>query len=635
MSAKAQKMRKTAVIKEPLTAPPVNAAGRASVIEGLTESRALFLLIAATVIVYANSLGGDFLYDDLKQIVANPQLRSWGNILHAFVSDVWDFQRGTSTDVSLPYYRPLFTIYLTLGFKLFGLWTPGWHLLNLAVHAGATLAVYFLLRRLSGNGQMAALAAAIFGLHPAHVESVAWISGIPDPLAALFFVPSLLCYLRFREEERRRWLAASVFAFALSALCKETALALPLIIAVYELARKQPSLSARIKAAAGGLIPFALVAVGYLAVRVLVLGKLGWDHPMMARVPDAAIWLTVPSVVASYLQHLIAPFYLSLIYGGPFATHAADWHFLLPAALLSGLAIWLWACRRRVTPEMWVALALIFAPLLPVLNLRVFHQENIIQDRYLYLPSVGFCYLAAWLMAFVARARPKPAALLAGVVLLSFGASTALQNRVWHDATALWQRAIAYAPESWTARYNLGLAYLESKDYDAARMQLSEAARLNPHLPIIHNNLALAEARLNETDAAIESLQRALKLDPQLVEARVNLGTILFSRGDYPSAREQFLLALERDSSSLPAHFNLARAEAAMGNHAEAIKRYEALLQKAPDDGEARYQLALSYAATGRRADAVRHVEQALRLENNPDRIADMHRALERLRNSQ
>jgi len=636
MPTHAHKMQRALKTREAASSDHKVQAGEASPLaEYFTESRVLFLLLAITVLVYANSLSGDFLYDDPKQIVSNPQLRSWGNLLHAFWSDVWSFQRGTpATDVALPYYRPLFTLYLTLGYQLFGLWTPGWHLMNLMVHAGATLMVYCLLRRLSGRWMIAALAAALFGLHPVHVESVSWISGIPDALAALFYVPALLSYARYREEGSKKWLACSSIAFACSVLCKETALSLPLVIAVWEMARAKQSWTWRIKSAALVLAPYAIVTAGYLAVRLAVLGRLSWDHPMMARVPDAAIWMTTPLVVISYLQHLIAPFYLSLIYGLPFVSSAADWRFVLPVTLLAGLAAAFWFYRRHVTAEMWVACALLFAPLLPVLNLKVFHQENIVQDRYLYLPSIGFCFLTAWLIVYLARKRVTVAALIAGITLVSFGASTVWQNRVWQNSIALWQRALAYAPQSWTARYNLGLAYLQNKSDADARAQLLEAARLRPDLPIIHNNLALAESRLGHTDSAIASLNRALTFDPQLVEARNNLGTILFARGDYRAAREQFRQALEKDPASLPARFNLARAAAAAGEHAAAIREYETILAQSPADAEAQYQLALSYAAMGRQPEAIAQMERAINTERDTKRAAEMHAALDRLRHA-
>src|SRR5256886_14502721 len=210
----------------------------------LDQSRSLFLIVAATVLAYANSLSGAFVFDDTKQIVGNPALRSWSNVLRAFTSDVWSFQRGTLTkDIPPPYYRPLFTVYLTVNYKLFGLWEPGWHLMNLLVHCGATVAVFFLIQRLSGDRLIATLAALLFGLHPAHVESVSWISGIPDPLAALFYVPSFIWYVRYRTEGGRKFLIASVIAYGLSALCKETPLALPLVFVALEFARAQPKRS--------------------------------------------------------------------------------------------------------------------------------------------------------------------------------------------------------------------------------------------------------------------------------------------------------------------------------------------------------------------------------------------------------
>src|SRR5229473_2236020 len=228
----------------------------------LDQSRALFLIVAATVLVYANSLSGAFVFDDTKQIVGNSALRSWTNVLRAFTSDVWSFQRGTLTkDISLPYYRPLFTVYLTLNFKLSGLWEPGWHLMNLLVHTGATVAVFFLIKRLSG-----------------------------DRLAALFCVPSMIWYLRYRREGDRKFLIASVIAYGLSALCKETPLALPLVFVVWELTRAgtRQSFSARGREIIFQLVTYAMMAGVYLALRFAVLGRISWEHPFMARVPGSA-----------------------------------------------------------------------------------------------------------------------------------------------------------------------------------------------------------------------------------------------------------------------------------------------------------------------------------------------------------
>jgi protein O-mannosyl-transferase len=600
----------------------------------LTESRALFLIIAATVLAYANSLSGAFVFDDTKQIAGNPALHTWSNIFRAFTSDVWSFQRGTLTaDIPPPYYRPLFTAYLTLNYQLFGLWEPGWHLANLLVHATATVLIYFLLKRLSGDRLIALLAALIFGLHPAHVESVSWISGIPDPLAALFYVPSLIWYVRYREEGHRKWLAASVVAFGLAVLCKETPLVLPLVLGVWELAREQgeKSWTGRVKAIVPQLVPYAVVGAAYLALRFSVLGRLSWKHPFMARVPDSAIWMTVPYVFVNYLKHLIAPFYLSLIYGTSFVSSAADPRFLLPVAILLGLGCVLWIYRKRLSGEVWLAIALIVAPILPVLNLKVFHYEYIIQDRYLYLPSIGFSYLIAMLIVRLSRKRKPLALAISAVLLIAFGAGTILQNRVWHDAVALWQRATWYSPNSWSTHYNLGLAYLGFKQYDLARTELLEAKRLDPQKANIYNNLALAQAALGQSDEAIANVQTALKLDPHLLEAHNNLGALLYDRGDYAGAKLEFSRVLENDPSSSSARFNMARTMAAMGDHVAAIREYEALLAKEPNDAAARYQLGLSYAAVNRKSEAVRELSRALQMDRDATRVAEMRKKLEQI----
>lgn len=603
------------------------------------EGRVLFLLVAVTALVYANSLGGEFLFDDTDQIVNNEHIRSWSNVVRAFTNDVWSFTAGKVTNViPPPYYRPLFTVYFTVGYQLFGLWEPGWHLMNLLVHTTATVLVYRVLRRLGGGVAVAGFAALLFGVHPAHVESVSWISGIPDPLAALFYLPALLWYVRHRQEGAGgvRWLALSITFFALSLLCKETAIVLPAVLAAWELARGGgDGWAARARGAAIRVAPYVAVAVFYLPLRYAVLGKFGWKHPFMTNVPDWAIWMTVPQVVVRYLQHLAAPFNLSLYYGTSFVKGASDASFVLPALILLALAALLWLFRRRLSAHMWVALVMLFAPLLPVLNLKVFHQEYIVQDRYLYLPSVGFCYLVALLLARLAERRRAHALALGALLLVAYGVGTILQNRVWHDAVALWSRAVPYAPDIAPPHYNLGIAHARHGDHAAAREAFLTAARIDPNIAAVHNNLALAQDKLGDEAAALASLERALALNPELHEARNNLGTILFRRKEYGRAREQFEQALRRDPSNASVRFNLARTLAASGDHGAAVPLYESVLAATPADSQARFQLAQSYAAAGRREQAVSEIERALRDERVPERAAEMRARLAELRAAQ
>ncbi|MGH9944312.1 MAG: tetratricopeptide repeat protein, partial [Pyrinomonadaceae bacterium] len=221
----------------------------------------------------------------------------------------------------------------------------------------------------------------------------------------------------------------------------------------------------------------------------------------------------------------------------------------------------------------------------------------------LYLPSIGFCYLVALLSMRLAQRHAAPAIYLTGALLLSFGASTMLQNRVWHDSIALWGRAVEKAPHYWAMQYNLALAHLDHKDYATAYSFLVKAApNATPaSAPLIYNNLALAQMGLGDTDGAYQSLQKALASDPRRLEAHNNLGTLLFERRDYVAARGHFASALERDPTSLSARFNLARTLAVLNDRVAAAKEFEAVLTQNPGDVEARRQLE----ALGRTANVV------------------------------
>jgi Flp pilus assembly protein TadD len=307
----------------------------------------------------------------------------------------------------------------------------------------------------------------------------------------------------------------------------------------------------------------------------------------------------------------------------------------LPLFLLLVIAGALWIYRKKVSTEVWVALALIIAPLLPVLNLRVFHFEYIVQDRYLYLPSIGFAYLVALFVFALSRKQTYLAIALTILCLAAFGISTFAQNRVWHDSLSLWRRAVYYSPNSWSTHYNLGLAYLNLKQFDNARNELSQAAQLNHREPTVFNNLALAEAGLGNKTEAINNVRIALALDPQLVEAHNNLGAFLFDQGAYAEAEKEFRAVLDLDPSSVSARFNLGRTLAARGYHASAIAAFEAVLKVQPKDAEANYQLGLSYAASGRKSDAIAMIERAMQLQTNEQSKQEMQKKLAEIKRAQ
>ena len=440
----------------------------------LDDKRIYFFLILACLAAYANSLSGDFVFDDTAQIVGNMSLHSWQNVINAFTTDVWAFERNTgSTDIPPPYYRPLFTVYLTLGYQLFGLWQQGWHLMNLAVHTGATVLAYRLFVNLSdGNNRLSFIAALLFALIPVHVESIAWISGIPDPLAALFYIPAMIFYIRWRKNDDKKFLIYSLISFFLALLCKETPIVLPAVLFVWEITMNRQKNSGNLFSAFRQLLIFILPIVVYLMMRVSVLGTISWKHPFITKTPTELIYATIPFVVVSYFKHLLFPFNLSLIYDTRFVENFGDLLLWIPLLILFAIAASIYFFRRKINLLMWFSLGLFIIPLLPILNLTVFHYEYIVQDRYLYLPSIGFVLLIGCLLEKLWTSDKKvyqqAATGIALILCLGYLTGTYLHNRVWNSAVNLWTRAIEVKPENWAANYNRGLAYLNEKNYEAA-----------------------------------------------------------------------------------------------------------------------------------------------------------------------
>src|SRR5712692_5173350 len=205
-------------------------------------ARAILLICLLSVLAYANSLGGEFVFDDTEQIVENQDIRSWDNLTKAFTTHVWEFrdQPGRlNVPPPLPYYRPLFTVMLTVEFHLFGLWPQGWHLVSLLLHILCAIGVFYVILLTSGRSLIALLAALLFAVHPVHAESVSWISGMTDPLFGVFFLASFYFYLKARsacdDRARQRPLVWSLALFAFSAFAKETALSLVLLVFGFEL----------------------------------------------------------------------------------------------------------------------------------------------------------------------------------------------------------------------------------------------------------------------------------------------------------------------------------------------------------------------------------------------------------------
>lgn len=399
--------------------------------------------------VNANVLGNGFVYDDGAQILNNPYIHSPRYLGKIFSTNVWSFigPEGTSN-----YYRPLMHVINMITYGLFGLRPAAYHMTSILFHVGCCLMVYWIGRRLFSE-QAALLAALFFAVHPIHTEAVAWIASVADPACGFFFLLSFYLYLRGRPV----WSAAAALP---ALLMKETAVMLLPVILVYQLSTKEGA-----KKAMYHLVPLAVV----LALRWNALGGLVMVANPYVLPLDSRIYSMV-YLAGKYLWKLMAPWPFNIFHVFHAVTSPADPRFLGAVALLgmtAAGAFWLW----RRGSNLWFAVVWILVPLVPVLYISRL-GDNVFTERYLYLPSVGFC----WLLA--AAFGDRKAAVL--FLLMNYSLLTWFRNSEWRDDVTLYTLTLQVSPESSLIRFHLGNAYLAGGMPEQALPLLIQAASERP-----------------------------------------------------------------------------------------------------------------------------------------------------------
>jgi tetratricopeptide (TPR) repeat protein len=532
----------------------------------------LVFALLITALAYVNTARFQFVADDLPVIVNNPIVHSWQYLSRFFTQHVWAQQVRGPGD----YYRPIFMIWLVLNHTLFGLNPAGWHLTNLAAHLVATWLVYLLGVRLTQNRLAGAMAAVIFGLHPTHIESVAWVCGITDPLMAVFALGSVLAYLRGREAEdvRVRWFAGSVALYALAVFTKETAVMLPAVLLAYEYIYREPR-RPWLRAAVLRILPLAAVTVVYLAMRHMALQ--GFSHPE----PDAptALLATLPGVLWFYVWHLLWPFGLSLFYESHYVTHATVANCLLPLVGVVAAVIPLaWAAKRSRAAAFAAAwMGVFLVP--PLLGLRVFVREDLVHDRYLYMSVAGLAFLLALVIGRLklghAELFGQPAAQVGVVAALALvlGWGTASQNVYWatdltlfahsvkmsrnvlaidhlanemykrgQNATALdlYRQALQVSPGHWQTRFALGVTQFDLGNMEEAERELDRATQIRNDNANQYYFLGVARMKLGRLPEAEQSLRRGIAIYSAGAGFHLALGAVLEQEGNLAGARDEY-----------------------------------------------------------------------------------------------
>jgi Flp pilus assembly protein TadD len=560
------------------------------------------IVVAALAVVYAGTLVFSFVYDDNFQIVDNTWLTSARYIPRFFTSHVWAF-----AGISGVYWRPLFLLWFFVQRSIFGVAPAGWHAATVLMHAGATLLVYALARRLMNHRGAALMAALIFGLHPALLESVAWVSGVSDPLLAVVLIPAFLFFVDWREHGSGRALWLSLGFFVLALMAKEPAIMLLPILAAYAwIYHKEEGagLADRARDAFSAVLPYLPVAAGYLVFHAALLGRVTYpDGP--ATFSNNV--LTIPSLLAFYLKLLVWPAPISPEYGQRIVESFSAAQVLLPAVIIAGVIAVLWQWARHLehanpAPARVVRFAAVwmFLPLLPVLYIKPLDPFDFAHARYLYLPCAGFAILVVTAIRTIPADDRRIAGLptrqfgAALIVVIALAAANLVQQVYWASNIVLFTRGVMVAPRNTTGLTNLGIEFGKRQQYPKAIELLQRALRENPVDWHANFSLGYTYFVMGRTAEAEPLIEKAVRLHPDDADPDqwAYLGMTAMRLGDLTKAEWAVRGALKRRPDVPRYHHALALILEQQNRNSEAAQEFRETLKYDPSNADARSRLA-------------------------------------------
>jgi len=570
-------------------------------------AQAVLAVALAAVVLYLPGLGGGFVWDDHLLVEQNPLLRSTAGLGRALTGDFWSASSGAH---SSGLWRPLVTLSYAVDGAL-SHWTPGWfHAMNALAHALASALVTALALAAGIPALAAGLAGLLFAALPAHLESVAWISGRTDVYCAVFFLLALLLDRRARARGRAWPGVGPLLALALALLSKETALPFVLVVAVAErigVKDRAPDLRSSLR----WLVPYAVLTGLHLVV-----------HQASVRVPE------VPAAAAAGGQGLRA---LALMFPG-YLAFAWPWFNHTPAVLLEPASAAAWAVAGAVALHagfvvllgwlLWkrsaaaLPLAVFYFTLLPTLVVNLSRGGFLYAERFFYLPSAGLAWAAA---VGVEALRARPRAWRAGVAALSalvLGSAFVLVPLLpdWHDDAKLFESMARRAPRNYMARTQWArMLALAGRDAEAAR-ELDAARALGPTRPEEPSIRALLAYRRGDWPLTLSEAERAIAQGNTENEPALLRATALLAMGRMDEGRAA-LEELRRRTPGQPAVESLWGQYLLNTGHAD--EAYPVLANAArllPEDATLALALALAANDTRHHAEARVALERAVRL---------------------
>lgn len=564
-------------------------------------------LAAITILIFGQTLWHDFVnFDDPVYVYDNPEVKG-GLTWHGLI---WAFTRVHTSN-----WHPLTWISHMLDSQLFGLNAGGHHATNVLLHALTAILLFLVLRAMTESLWRSAFVAALFAIHPLHVESVAWVSERKDVLSGLFFVLTLAAYLRYvrNPPSPGRYLAV-VLAFALGLMSKAMLVTLPFVLLLLDYWPLQrftaaPRIGRRVI-----LEKLPLIALSVASSAATIFAQTDAFRPMQKVYFASRIENALVSCL-DYLWQMVYPLKLAVLYPHPMNT-LPPWKVAAAAALLVATSAGALLLRRK-RPYLLVGWLWYLGMLVPVIGiLQVGIQAR--ADRYTYLPQIGLYLAATWAIADLSARWPRRRQMLAVTAggLISVLSWTAWQQTAhWRDSESLWNRALAVTSRNDLAHHNLGYHFFLKGRLDEAIAQFKSALQIWPRYMVAMNNLGVALLKAGRPDEASAVLQRAIAINPKDARAHFNLGNVLMEKGQVDEAIAEYGKQLEITPDHVDTLLGLGKAFLEKGEVTSAIVHYEKVLQFQPREASAYYHLGIAHAEKNDAEIAIANWRKALEIK--------------------
>jgi tetratricopeptide (TPR) repeat protein len=576
------------------------------------------LLGVVTVGVYWPATGFQFIGADDPQIFTeNPHVKA-GLTVEGF--------KWAWTSVVVGNWHPTTMLSFMLDCQLFGV-KPWWpHLVNVLLHAANAVLLFGLLQRMTRATWRSAMVAALFALHPLHVESVAWVAERKDVLSTLFWFLATWAYLRYTQNHFKYY-ALSLLFFALGLMSKPMLVTLPFtlfLLDYWPLGRMKQGWRLLWEK-----VPFLAISAVMSVVTFLAQKESG----AMPSLEFSPAGYRIGNALISYIRYVEKMFWprhlAALCLSGAGAWQWRWWEALLAAVLLaaaSALVLWQW--RRR--PYLAMGWFWYLGTLVPVIGL-VQVGSQVMADRYTYIPLIGLFVMVVWggWEAAEAWRLGKAGAASAACALGICAGLTVHQEYYWKDSETFYKRLLAIMPHHFVGHYGLGVCYLDANKTDEALSNLLAAVEEDPTWPDARNNLGRALLRKGQIEPAMSQFEEALRLKPDYAEAHDNLGIALERKGQVDKAVHEYEEALRLKPDYPDAHNRMGIILGKQGRFDDAIRQFKECLRLEPGNYGVHFNLARVYWSQGQTNEAIGELRETVRLQPGLEEAQKILGALE------